>query len=143
MRPARLGRLELAPALDVLRTNAVGPLLVAQAFLALLRRGAKPRVVSLSSGYGSVSANTGGFPYYYAASKAALNMLMRSFAADTAGAGITTVLLDPGWVRTDMGGPHAPVSARDSVAAMLAVIDALDARHNGTFLDRHGRPKPW
>jgi NAD(P)-dependent dehydrogenase (short-subunit alcohol dehydrogenase family) len=70
-------------------------------------------------------------------------MSMRSFAADTASAGITTVLLDPGWVRTDMGGPHAPVSAPDSVAAMLAVIDGLEARHNGAFLDRHGRPKPW
>jgi NAD(P)-dependent dehydrogenase (short-subunit alcohol dehydrogenase family) len=139
----KLGRLDLAPALDVLRTNAVGPLLVAQALLGLLRHGRKARVVSLSSGYGSVSANTGGFPYYYAASKAALNMLMRSFAADAAGAGITTVLLDPGWVRTDMGGPHAPVSAPDSVAAMLAVIDGLDARRNGAFLDRHGRPKPW
>jgi NAD(P)-dependent dehydrogenase (short-subunit alcohol dehydrogenase family) len=138
-----LGRLEMAPALDVLRTNALGPLLVAQAFLPLLRRGASPRIVSLSSGYGSVSANTSGFPYYYAASKAALNMLMRSVAADTAGAGITTVLLDPGWVRTDMGGPRAPVSAPDSVSAMLAVIDALDPRRNGTFLDRHGRPQAW
>jgi NAD(P)-dependent dehydrogenase (short-subunit alcohol dehydrogenase family) len=139
----RLGRLDMAPAVAVLRTNAVGPLLVAQALLGLLRHGRKPRVVSLSSGYGSVSANTSGFPYYYAASKAALNMSMRSFAADTASAGITTVLLDPGWVRTDMGGPHAPVSAPDSVAAMLAVIDGLEARHNGAFLDRHGRPKPW
>jgi NAD(P)-dependent dehydrogenase (short-subunit alcohol dehydrogenase family) len=138
-----LGRLEMGPAIEVLRTNAVGPLLVAQAFLGLLRQGRKPRLVSLSSGYGSVSANTSGFPYYYAASKAALNMSMRSFAADAAATGLVTVLLDPGWVRTDMGGPHAPVSAPDSVAAMLAVIDGLEKRHNGAFLDRHGRPKPW
>jgi NAD(P)-dependent dehydrogenase (short-subunit alcohol dehydrogenase family) len=138
-----LGRLDMAPALDVLRTNAVGPLLVAQSLLGLLRRSPAARVVSLSSGYGSVSANTSGFPYYYAASKAALNMSMRSFAADTAGDGIITVLLDPGWVRTDMGGRHAPISAADSVAAMLRVIGSLDRRHNGSFLDRHGRAKAW
>jgi NAD(P)-dependent dehydrogenase (short-subunit alcohol dehydrogenase family) len=138
-----LGRLAIEPALDVLRTNAVGPLLVAQALLGLLRRSPAAVVASLSSGYGSVSSNTGGFPYYYAASKAALNMLMRSFAADTAGAGITTVLLDPGWVRTDMGGPRAPVAPRDSVAAMLRVLGALEPRHNGGFLDRQGRPRPW
>ena len=138
-----LGRLEMEAALGVLRTNAVGPLLVAQAFLDLLRRGRGARIVSLSSGYGSVSANHGGFPYYYAASKAALNMFMRSLAGDTKGTDAIAVLLDPGWVRTDMGGPHAPISAADSVASLLRVIDGLEARHNGQFLDRHGHAKAW
>jgi NAD(P)-dependent dehydrogenase (short-subunit alcohol dehydrogenase family) len=138
-----LGHLEMAAALDVLRTNAVGPLLVAQALLDLLRRGRHARLVSLSSGYGSVSANTGGFPYYYAASKAALNMFMRSLAGDCAEAGVTTVLVDPGWVRTDMGGPHAPLTAPDSVSSMLRVIDELEPGDNGRLLDRHGKPKPW
>jgi NAD(P)-dependent dehydrogenase (short-subunit alcohol dehydrogenase family) len=138
-----LGRLEMAGALDVLRTNAVGPLLVAQAVLPLLAKGRSSRIVSLSSGYGSVSSNTGGFPYYYAGSKAALNMYMRSLAGDAAAAGVTTVLLDPGWVRTDMGGPHAPVEASESVAGMLRVIDRLRPADNGKFLDRHGQARPW
>jgi len=55
----------------------------------------------------------------------------------------TAVLLDPGWVRTDMGGPHAPIEAADSVADMLRVIDGLGPRDNGRFLDRHGKPRPW
>jgi NAD(P)-dependent dehydrogenase (short-subunit alcohol dehydrogenase family) len=139
----KLGRLALAPALDVLRVNAVGPLLVAQALLPLLGRAPGARIVSLSSGYGSVSANAGGFPYYYAASKAALNMFMRSLAGDTAAAGVTTVLLDPGWVSTDMGGRHAPITPTDSVASLLRVIDGLAPRDNGRFLDRHGQAKPW
>jgi NAD(P)-dependent dehydrogenase (short-subunit alcohol dehydrogenase family) len=138
-----LGRLAMGPALDVLRTNAVGPLLVAQAFLGLLGAGRGARVVSLSSGYGSVSANRGSFPYYYAASKAALNMLMRSLAGDAAGAGVTVVLLDPGWVRTDMGGAHAPIAPAQSVGDMLRVIDGLSPRDNGRFLDRRGNAKPW
>jgi NAD(P)-dependent dehydrogenase (short-subunit alcohol dehydrogenase family) len=138
-----MGRLEMAAALEVLRTNAVAPLLVAQAFLPLLRKARGARIVSLSSGYGSVSANSGGFPYYYAASKAALNMFMRSLAGDTAAAGVTTVLLDPGWVSTDMGGRHAPLTPTESVASMLRVIDGLGPRDNGRFLDRHGRAKAW
>ena len=135
-----LGRLEMSAALDVLRTNAVGPLLVAQAFLALLRKARGARVVSLSSGYGSVSANTGGFPYYYAASKAALNMFMRSLAGDPAAAGVTTVLIDPGWVSTDMGGRHAPLTPSESVSSMLRVIDALGPRRERPF-PRPPRPR--
>ena len=139
----RLGRLAFPPALDVLRVNALGPLLVAQSLFDLLRQGRGARVVSLTSGYGSVSANRGGFPYYYAASKAALNMLMRSLAGDAAPAGITVVVLDPGWVRTDMGGPPAPRAPAESVGGMLRVIDGLGASDNGRFLDRRGQAQPW
>jgi NAD(P)-dependent dehydrogenase (short-subunit alcohol dehydrogenase family) len=138
-----LGRLALAPALDVLRVNALGPLLVAQALFPLLRRADGARVASLTSGYGSVSANRGGFPYYYAASKAALNMLMRSLAGDARQAGVTVVVLDPGWVRTDMGGPHAPITPAQSVSEMVRVIDRLSPRDNGRFLDRRGQDQAW
>src|SRR5215510_5913952 len=130
----RLGDLQFEEALTVLRSNAVAPLLVAQQFLDLLRAGVEPKIVSLSSGYGSVSANTGGFPYYYSASKAALNMFMRSLAGDAKRWGIITTLLDPGWVSTDMGGRGAPTRPAQAVASMLRVIDTLKRHHNGRFL---------
>lgn len=139
----RLGELTFEEALMVLRINAVGPLLVAQQYLDLLRGGTAAKLVSLSSGYGSVSANTGGFPYYYSASKAALNMVMRSLAVEARRWGITTVLLDPGWVRTDMGGPSAPLTPRRSVEGMIRVIDALTRRHNGRFLTWQGSEQVW
>jgi NAD(P)-dependent dehydrogenase (short-subunit alcohol dehydrogenase family) len=139
----RFGALRFEDALLLLRVNAVAPLLVAQRYLSLLEAGRAPRLVSISSEYGSVSGNTDGFPYYYAASKAALNMLMRSLAADAARGPIVTVLLDPGWVSTDMGGPEAPVTPAQSVAGMMRVIDGLSARHNGRFLDREGAEVPW
>jgi len=66
--------------------------------------------VNISSEYGSVSDNRDGFPYYYAASKAALNMLTRSLAADARRARLVAVVLDPGWVSTEMGGPGAPLT---------------------------------
>lgn len=138
----RLGELRFDDALLLLRVNSVAPLIVAQQYLDLLRAGRRPRIVSISSEYGSISENTG-FPYYYAASKAALNMLMRSLAAEARRFRITTVLLDPGWVSTDMGGPEAPVTPAQSVAGMIALIDGLTARHNGRFLDREGGEAPW
>jgi NAD(P)-dependent dehydrogenase (short-subunit alcohol dehydrogenase family) len=139
----RLGRLSFEDALTVLRVNAVAPLLVAQQFLGLLRAGRGAKLINISSGYGSVSANTGGFPYYYSASKAALNMFMRTLAADAKRWGITTVLLDPGWVSTDMGGPGAPLAPEKAVGAMLRLIDALTPRHNGRFLTWQGDEQDW
>ena len=139
----RLGELRFEDALLLLRANAVGPLIVTQQYLDLLVVGRRSRVVAISSEYGSVSENTAGFPYYYAASKAALNMLMRSLAAEARGRGIVTALLDPGWVSTDMGGPEAPVTPARSVAGMMRVIDGLGARDSGRFFTWEGRAAPW
>jgi NAD(P)-dependent dehydrogenase (short-subunit alcohol dehydrogenase family) len=139
----RLGALDFDDALTVLRANAVGPLIVAQEFLDLLRAGRRPRIASISSEFGSLTTNTGGFPYYYGASKAALNMVMRSLAADARQSGITTVLLDPGWVRTDMGGPAAPTTPEVAVAGLMRVIDDLTPEHNARFITWEGREQAW
>jgi len=137
-----LGSLRAADGLSILATNAVGPLLVAQAFMPLLRRGSRPRLAVVSSGYGSVAGNQG-TPYWYGASKAALNMLHRSLAFDPASQGVTVLLLSPGWVKTDMGGPGALTEVADSVAAMVRVVDAATPEQNGAFLDRRGGPIAW
>ena len=139
----QLGKLTCEDALRVLRVNADGPLLVAQQCLDLLRAGQHAKLINISSGYGSVSGNSGGFPYYYSASKAALNMFMRSLAADAKRWGITTVLLDPGWVRTDMGGPSAPMTPENAVRSMIRLVDSLTPRHNGRFLNWQGHDQTW
>jgi NAD(P)-dependent dehydrogenase (short-subunit alcohol dehydrogenase family) len=138
----KLGELNFDDALKVLRTNAVAPLMLTQALLPLLKRGEDPKVVSITSGYGSVADNTG-FPYYYGASKAALNMFMRSFAADAAARGIVTIVMSPGWVQTDMGGKNAPITPEQSVAGMLKVIDGLTSADNSTFKDWRGKEVAW
>jgi NAD(P)-dependent dehydrogenase (short-subunit alcohol dehydrogenase family) len=138
----RLGELNFDDALAVLRTNAVAPLLLTQALLPLLKNARAPKVVSITSGYGSVADNTG-FPYYYAASKAALNMFMRSLAGDAAAKGVVTIVMSPGWVKTDMGGADAPMTPDKSVAGMLKVIDGLTAADNSTFKDWRGTEVNW
>jgi len=138
----RMGELNFDDALKVIRTNAVAPLILTQALLPLLKNGTKPKVVSITSGYGSVADNTG-FPYYYAASKAALNQFMRSFAGNGAARGIITIVMSPGWVQTDMGGAGASVTPQQSVAGMLKVIDGLSAGDNSTFKEWRGKEVAW
>ncbi len=136
------GSLTREDGLAILATNAVGPILAAQAFLPLLRLGDRPRIAALSSGYGSVSQNQG-TPYWYGASKAALNMLHRSLAFDPAARGVVVLSLSPGWVRTDMGGPGATTRVEDSVEGMMRVVDGATAAQNGQFLDWRGRSVAW
>jgi NAD(P)-dependent dehydrogenase (short-subunit alcohol dehydrogenase family) len=82
--------------LEVFRVNVVAPVRVAQAFTALLARGTAPRVVNISSGAGSLTRATEPDDYCYGASKAALNMVSRTFAWNVRDQGITVIMVDPG-----------------------------------------------
>jgi len=125
------------------RTNAIGPIHVAQALLPNLRAGSRRLVVAISSGLGSIADNRDGGWAGYRASKAALHQLVRTLAAELSAEGFTFVLLSPGWVRTRMGGAGATLSAEESVRAMLRVIDGLSRKDNGRFFDHKGKELPW
>lgn len=138
-----LGNLDFEDALLVMRVNAIGPILVAQEYLDLLKASKKGRIVNITSGYGSVSDNISRFPYYYSASKAALNQMTRSLAHDVRKWSMIALVMDPGWVATDMGGRSAPVSPEDSICNMIEVIDRLTAKESGEFLNRFGEKQNW
>ena len=133
-----------ADALDAsLRTNASGPFLLAQALAPSLLKGANPVVANISSQLGSI-ANTDAFHTpSYAISKAALNMATVLLANALRPEGVRVVALHPGWVRTDMGGAGAPLTAAESVGWMLLTMDAIRPEHSGGFLDYRGEPLPW
>ena len=84
---------------------------------------------------------TGSIPYR--TSKAAVNMLMRSAAIDLKPRGIACVVINPGWVRTDMGGPNARLSPEESVGAMRGLIAKLGPDDSGRFYNYDGREYPW
>jgi NAD(P)-dependent dehydrogenase (short-subunit alcohol dehydrogenase family) len=131
---------------DVARTyavNTIGPMRVTRALLSNLKLGQGRRVVSITSGLGSIANNTGGRYYGYRESKAALNMFTRTLAAELAGDGFTCVVLSPGWVRTDMGGPNANLSPEQSITGMRSVIDQLTPSDSGTFRNWNGETIPW
>jgi NAD(P)-dependent dehydrogenase (short-subunit alcohol dehydrogenase family) len=135
--------LDASQAVEILRVNSVAPVVVAQSFLALLRRGTNPRVVNISSGAGSLTRKTDGGDYIYPASKTALNMFTRVLAGNMRGEGVTAVMINPGWVKTDMGGPNARLEPSESARGLLAVIDGLTPADSGRFLSYDGSEAPW
>ncbi len=137
-----MGQLNAAAVAAVITTNAVASLIVTQACRDLLKRSDNPRVVMISSGLGSL-ARADGSAYAYRMSKAAMNMAARVLAFDDAMAGITTVTMAPGWVRTDMGGPSANLAPEESASALLALIEKLGATDNGRFYRYDGEELDW
>jgi len=138
-----LGDLDVDEALRTYEVNALGALRVTLAVLPHLRRGQGKKIVHVTSGLGSILDNTSGGYYGYRMAKAALNMASRSLAVDLRAERITSVVIDPGWVRTDMGGPGASLTAEASVQGMLREIDAVTLERSGAFLRWRGGDFPF
>ena len=137
-----------APGMDieqtarVLNVNALGPERVYDAFVDLLRQPPFPkRLVNISSESGSLSAFRATPKPDYGMSKAALNSLTRWIASQEPS--IVCVAVHPGWVRTDMGGPNAPLNVSGVAVKLIAAIDRLGMEHSGLFLDSSLAPMPW
>lgn len=126
----------------VYAVNAIAPIRVVQALLPNLERGDRKQIVNVSSELGSIARNNGGW-WAYRASKAALNMLVRNLAIELGPRGYTCIAFHPGWVRTDMGGPQAPLDVADSAADIANLITSLAPAMNGRFVDRFGVDIPW
>ncbi|MFO0560171.1 MAG: SDR family oxidoreductase [Polyangiales bacterium] len=133
-----LNSLEMDDALKVYATNAVGPVLLTRALRGNLRKGTDARVAHITSGMGSISENTSGGWYAYRMSKAALNMASKCLALEFEREGILSAVINPGWVKTDMGGSGAPTEVNESAEGILRVIDSLTAPRSGAFLDYRG-----
>jgi NAD(P)-dependent dehydrogenase (short-subunit alcohol dehydrogenase family) len=142
-RGAGLGGIDYGAWEEVLRTNVLGPLRVAEALVDPVGRSAGKKMVFISSTMGSIGNNTSGGGYIYSSSKAALNMAVASLSVDLSGRNIICLLFHPGWVSTDMGGASAPVDAATSVAGMRAVIDGATVADSGGFFDYNGHRLPW
>ena len=128
---------------QVLDVNTLGPVRVTQALLPNLRRGSGKMIVGISSVLGSIAGNEDGGFYGYRESKAALGMFIRSLAAELKKEGFICVAIHPGWVKTDMGGPGAPLTPEESVTGVRKVLDGLKSENTGQFLSYKGTPLPW
>jgi NAD(P)-dependent dehydrogenase (short-subunit alcohol dehydrogenase family) len=121
-------------------TNALSPMRVVELFESLVpSRGA---VAVMSSELGSITQNRG-FWEMYSASKAALNMLMKCFAGRHPGDPRALLLIAPGWVRTEMGGPGASFSIEESIPRVVDAVETNLGRAGLRFIDNRGRTLPW
>jgi NAD(P)-dependent dehydrogenase (short-subunit alcohol dehydrogenase family) len=130
--------MELEHFREAFETNVLGVIRVIRAFVPLLEKGTNPRIVNVSSGAGSVAAKEDHGHYAYAASKAALNMVTRGIAAEFRPRGICVVAMTPGWVKTEMGGPNAPLTPEQSARAIARTITTLTLDKTSLFLERTG-----
>lgn len=122
-------------------TNALSPLKVIEALDDVVT--SDGTIAVMSSGQGSVANNERGGFEVYRASKSALNQLMRSYAARHRRSHRTLLLMAPGWVQTDLGGPHARLAVDESIPRVVSVVDAQRGHGGLQFLDYRGETVPW
>ena len=125
----------------VMVTNALSPMRVIESLQDLVPP--KGMIGIMSSGQGSIGNNTNGRHDVYRGTKAALNMHMRSYAARHAGEHRALMLMAPGWIRTDLGGPNAPVSVEDAIPKVVSVLLAQQGKSGLQYLDRDGHTVAW
>ena len=128
---------------QVLETNTLSPIMLAQALYPRVAASQGKTIAFLSSKVGSITDNSSGGGYYYRSSKTALNQAVKSLSIDLEGAGVKVLALHPGWVQTDMGGPNALITAEESVRGMRTVLEKLESNQSGTFLDYMGNLIEW
>ncbi len=122
-----------------LETNAIGPLLMAQAFARLMGKGG--RIVNVSSAGGQLSRPSSWSPAY-CISKTTLNAITVQLAVALKSRGIAVTAVCPGWVRTDMGGPGAPRSLQQGADSILwPVLKAEPGTTGGLWQD--GKRIDW
>ncbi len=123
------------------KINSLGAAAVTQIFLRNLLASSQPKLICITSQMGSIGNNQSGGYYAYRMSKAALNMFAKSFSVDYPQ--VTTLVLHPGWVRTEMGGPEAPILPRESARGLFKIINEATRGQTGHFYDYTGKEIAW
>lgn len=137
------GNLDYARWQQTLLTNTIAPVKLSEALLPQLMAGQDKLIVAVSSLMGSIADNGSGGSLLYRSSKAGLNAVMHSLAIDLQVRGVGVLILHPGWVRTDMGGPNGLIDVEESVRGMCQCIDGFDPGQTGSFVKYDGTSLPW
>lgn len=140
---SRFGKTDPQAWLHAFQVNTLTTYYLAEAFLPQLRRAQQAKLIAMTSKMGSIDDNTSGGEYIYRSSKTALNMVVKSLAIDLQEFNISVAALHPGWVRTDMGGPHGLIDTETSVRGLRQVIAALTPLQSGQFIAYDGQEIPW
>lgn len=138
-----LGGIDYEVWLRTFAVNTLGAVRVSEALVAQVAASEKKRVVVTSSHMGSIAEIAAPGNYAYRSGKAALNAAMKGLSHTLAQRDIGVLLLHPGWVRTRMGGPDAPLTPEQSVHGMRAVVENFRPEMSGCFFRYDATEIPW
>ncbi len=125
-----------------LNVNTIGPLLIARAFKSNLAASGDGKLMNVTSQLAASTWPMGGM-YIYSSTKAGLSKIAQALAIDWKEEPITVALMHPGWVKTDMGGPHADITSEESASGIRDVIAGLTKADSGKFYKWNGEIHPW
>ena len=137
------GSIDYAAWIQTLQINTMAPLKMAEAFVNQISSSNLKTITTITSKMGSIADNQRCGSYIYRSSKAAGNMVAKRLAIDLRPHGIISVLLHPGWVKTDMGGRDALISTEQSVTGMRRVLSRITLADSGKFIAYDGQSIPW
>ncbi|MBP9792093.1 MAG: SDR family oxidoreductase [Rickettsiales bacterium] len=140
-REIEIGNIDIDNMIDTFKINAIYNLKIIERLFQNVLLGKEKKIVVISSSMGSIESNKSGGYYSYRGSKAALNAMIKSVAIDQEKNGIKFLILHPGWVGTEMGGPNADIDVTESISGMIKVIEG--DFNTGDFLDYKGHKIQW
>ena len=144
-----IGQIDYEGWREAFETNVLGTIRVTEALLENVETSGRKRIAAISTSMASLravqsgSVAQAGTSYQYRSTKTALNMAMSILAKELAPRGISVVMFDPGWVKTDMGGPHAQLTPEESIGGMRKVLAGNAMELSGKFLGHDGSIRPW
>jgi len=127
----------------VLEANTIAPYMMAETFADNVAASDRRVIAVVSSKVGSIADNSSGGGYIYRSSKTAVNQVVKSLSIDLRERGISVIALHPGWVKTEMGGPNALISAEESAAGLKEVLLDTNLDNSGRFINYDGSEIPW
>jgi NAD(P)-dependent dehydrogenase (short-subunit alcohol dehydrogenase family) len=137
------GAVDEAGWLETFRINTIAPLKMAEAFTEHVAASRYRVIATMGSQLGCIGENSSGGRYIYRTTKAAVHMAMKSLSVDLRSRGITAVALHPGWVRTDLGGPQAPIGPAESATGLFRLLTRLTLEDSGKLWTYEGRVLAW
>ena len=137
------GAVQVETWINTLQINAIAPLKLSEKLIDNVASSVHKKIVIVTSKMGSIHDNTSGGSYIYRSSKSAVNMVGVSMSHDLRSKNITVLLLHPGWVQTDMGGPNALITTEQSISGMKQVIEESSIEDSGRFFNYDGKSIDW
>jgi len=139
-----LNALDPTQLLKYMHINAIAPVILTKHLRKALAVSGHGKVINTTSRLGSIQLKHSGGQYSYSGSKALLNMLNRCMAFELVNDKVISIVVHPGWVKTDMGGAGAPLSASQSVKGMIEnVLNKISIHDAGKFFQYDGSEIPW